>query len=89
MIGTTPRVVETPGVSTRNRLPLLEPWLYLSPALLLIALVMIVPLIVGLSYAFQDIQILNPFKKGWVGLKNFEALWADRNFWRALGNTFY
>ncbi|MFO1038401.1 MAG: sugar ABC transporter permease [Geminicoccaceae bacterium] len=76
-------------MSTRNRLPLLEPWLYLSPALLLIALVMIVPLIVGLSYAFQDIQILNPFKKGWVGLKNFEALWADRNFWRALGNTFY
>ena len=65
----------------------LEPWLYLSPALLLIALVMIVPLFVGISYAFQEIAILNPFKKGWVGLAHFEALIADRTFYRALGNT--
>ena len=65
----------------------LEPWLYLSPALLLIALVMFVPLIVGLSYAFQDIRILNPFAGGWVGLAHFETLLGDRVFYRALANT--
>jgi multiple sugar transport system permease protein len=64
-----------------------EPWLYLSPALVMIALVLFVPLIVGLSYAFQDIQILNPFKTGWVGLAHFEALARDRNFYRSLVNT--
>jgi multiple sugar transport system permease protein len=65
----------------------LEPYLYLSPALVLIGLVLFVPLIVGLSYAFQDIQILNPFKTGWVGFAHFEALARDRTFYRALGNT--
>jgi multiple sugar transport system permease protein len=65
----------------------LEPYLYLSPALILLALVMFVPLIVGLSYAFQNIQILNPFATGWVGLAHFETLMRDRIFYRALGNT--
>ena len=50
---------------------------------------MFVPLIVGLSYAFQDIQILNPFATGWVGLAHFEALLGDRIFYRALGNTLW
>jgi multiple sugar transport system permease protein len=67
----------------------LEPYLYLSPALILLALVMFVPLIVGLSYAFRDIQILNPFATGWVGLAHFEALLDDRIFYRALGNTLW
>src|SRR5919108_430497 len=67
----------------------LEPYLYLSPALILLALVMFVPLIVGLSYAFRDIQILNPFATGWVGLAHFEALLDDRTFYRALGNTLW
>ena len=69
---------------------LLEPYLYLSPALILIALVMVVPLIVGLSYAFQNIAILNPFKTGFVGLDHFETLlFEDRIFWRSLGNTLW
>ena len=50
---------------------------------------MFVPLIVGLSYAFQDIQILNPFATGWVGLAHFEALLGDRIFYRALVNTLW
>ena len=67
---------------------LLEPYYYLSPALILIALVMFVPLIVGLSYAFQNIAILNPFKSGFVGLANFETLlFRDKVFWRSLLNT--
>ena len=65
----------------------IEPYIYLSPALVLIALVMFVPLIVGLSYAFQNIQILNPFATGWVGMAHFEALLGDRIFYRALANT--
>ena len=56
---------------------------------MLIALVMFVPLIVGLSYAFRDIQILNPFATGWVGLAHFETLLGDRIFYRALGNTLW
>jgi multiple sugar transport system permease protein len=70
-----------------RRLAWLEPWTYLSPALALIALLMLVPLVVGMSYAFQQLQLLNPFKRGWVGLANIEAVLRDPVFWNALGNT--
>jgi multiple sugar transport system permease protein len=49
---------------------------------------MLLPLAVGISYAFQQVQLLNPFKKGWVGLANFAAVGRDHIFWEALGNTF-
>jgi multiple sugar transport system permease protein len=65
----------------------LEPYLYLSPALLLLALVMFVPLLVGLSYAFRSIQLFNPFATGWVGFAHFRALIDDRAFWHALFDT--
>lgn len=65
----------------------LEPWLYVSPAVILIAAIMLVPLAVGISYAFRDIQLLNPFGGGFVGLDNFRAVFADPNFWNALQNT--
>jgi multiple sugar transport system permease protein len=80
-----------PAVPPRQRVgrrfAWLEPWTYLSPALVLIALLMLVPLVVGMSYAFQQLQLLNPFKRGWVGTANLEAVLRDPVFWNALGNT--
>lgn len=74
-----------PGSFRRALGNALEPWLYLSPAIILLTLSMLVPLIVGLSYAFQN---FGPFgKPTWAGLKNFETLLGDANFWRALKNT--
>jgi multiple sugar transport system permease protein len=70
-----------------RRLAVLEPWTYLSPALALIALLMLVPLVLGMSYAFQQLQLLNPFKRGWIGFANLEAVFRDPVFWNALGNT--
>ncbi|MCP4381458.1 MAG: sugar ABC transporter permease [Hyphomicrobiales bacterium] len=66
---------------------LIEPYLYLLPAVLLIGLVLLVPLIIGIAYSFQSIQLLRPFNDGWVGLENFQTLWDDAKFWIALRNT--
>ncbi len=66
-----------------------EPWLYSSPALILIIAVMLVPLALGVSYAFRDVRLLNPFSGGFVGLQHFEALASDKNFARALKNTLW
>lgn len=66
-----------------------EPWLYTAPALILIVAVMLVPLVLGVSYAFRDIKLLNPFSGGFVGLKHFEALATDQAFRTALANTLW
>ena len=68
---------------------MVEPYLYVGPAILLIGLVILFPLIVGISYSFQSIVLLKPLDTGWVGLRNFETLWSDRKFWIALENTFW
>ncbi|WVX51151.1 Trehalose transport system permease protein SugA [Roseobacter fucihabitans] len=68
---------------------MVEPFLYLSPAIVLIATVMLIPLTIGISYSFQSIELLNPFNTGWVGFENYQQLWSDRKFWIALENTFW
>jgi multiple sugar transport system permease protein len=66
-----------------------EPWLYSAPSLILIVAVMLVPLVVGISYAFRDIQLLNPFSGGFIGLEHFRDLSKDAAFYTALKNTLW
>lgn len=64
-----------------------EPWLYASPAVILLSAILLVPLVIGISYAFRDIQLLDPMSGGYVGLSHFSEIWNDANFWNALRNT--
>jgi multiple sugar transport system permease protein len=66
-----------------------EPYLYSAPALILIVAVMLVPLVLGMSYAFRDIQLLNPFSGGFIGLDHFRTLSQDKAFFGALKNTLW
>jgi len=66
-----------------------EPYLYSAPSLILIIAVMLVPLVVGVSYAFRDIQLLNPFSGGFVGIEHFRELSQDKAFYGALKNTLW
>lgn len=68
---------------------MVEPYLYLSPAIVLIALVMLVPLFIGISYSVQAINLLRPAQSGFVGLDNFEKLASDAHFWTAFVNTLW
>jgi multiple sugar transport system permease protein len=78
------------GSARKRRIaPALEPYLYAAPALFLIVTVMLVPLVLGISYAFRDVRLLNPFSGGYVGLEHFEALARDAAFARALKNTLW
>jgi multiple sugar transport system permease protein len=67
----------------------LEPYLYTAPAVILIVTVMLVPLVIGITYAFRDIRLLNPFSGGFVGLQHFAKLWNDEDFLLALENTVF
>jgi len=80
-----------PAVATRRPLFRLvragEPWFYASPAVLLIVVVVLAPLALGISYAFRDVRLLNPFSGGFVGVAHFRELAVDPAFRGALINT--
>ncbi|MGO4569384.1 carbohydrate ABC transporter permease [Rhizobium sp. 2YAF20] len=67
----------------------IEAYLYSAPALILIVAVMLVPLVLGISYAFRDIQLLKPFSGGFIGLEHFRELAKDKAFYGALQNTLW
>lgn len=48
---------------------------------------MVVPLIIGLSYAFRDLTLLDPLSGNYIGFDHFRDIWSDANFWNALHNT--
>lgn len=64
------------------------PWLLLTPALLLVCGVLLVPLGVGVSYAFRSMSMDNVFgEAGFAGLDNFRTLVGDPKLGAVLGNT--
>ena len=64
-----------------------EPWLYAAPSLVLILTILLVPLGIGISYAFRNLVLLDPFSGEWIGTAHFVEIWNDSNFWNALRNT--
>ncbi len=64
----------------------LTPYLFLTPALLAIAIFVLYPIFAVVYYSFTDYTIVNP--PVWVGLRNYSSLIHDTTFWRALGHSF-
>jgi putative chitobiose transport system permease protein len=62
------------------------PYLFLAPALVLLGIFVIYPIIAVIYYSFTDYDIVRP--PVWVGLENFQNLFADSTFWLALTHSF-
>jgi putative chitobiose transport system permease protein len=62
------------------------PYLFLTPALLVIAVFVLYPMVAVFFYSFTSYDIVTPPK--WVGLKNFQDLIVDPIFRLALRNSF-
>jgi len=62
------------------------PYLFLTPALLVIGIFILYPIFAVAYYSLTDYSIVTP--PVWVGLKNFQALIHDDVFWLALRNSF-
>jgi multiple sugar transport system permease protein len=81
-------VAEIPhDVARRGRLAVvLEPWTYLSPALLIIATVLVVPLVIGISYSLRK---FSAFRSEYVGLGQYRTMLDDEVLHGALFNTLW
>lgn len=86
-IAGTPSAAARKG--TRGWGAVAEPYFYAAPALLVIAAVMLMPILLGISYAFRDIRLLNPASGGFVGFAHFEELARDQVFRGTLFNTLW
>jgi multiple sugar transport system permease protein len=60
--------------------------LFLLPAVLYIALLVAVPFVLAIGFAFSDVTTGDP-SFDWVGFDNFSAIFHDPVFWRSLRNT--
>ncbi len=64
------------------------PFLLLSPALLVLAFVVLLPLLFSLYTSFTPYKMTRPDTLWeFVGLRNYERLMADTQFWIAFGRT--
>ena len=63
-----------------------ESYAFLSPTLLLLFVLMIVPIVMVIGYSFQSNAILKK-SSSFVGIDNYIAILTDPGFWNATSNT--
>src|SRR5688500_1691076 len=80
-----PTAVPVGRARLADREGLLAP-LFLLPAVVYIIALVGIPLLLALAFAFSDVTVGDP-SLDWVGLRNFDAIFDDPVFWRALRNT--
>lgn len=61
-------------------------WLFLTPAIGLLALFVFLPMMNAVRISLHSWDLLTEMK--WTGLSNFLALLQDKDWWAALGRTF-
>ncbi len=63
------------------------PYLLVAPALAVVLAVVFVPAINAIAMSFQSYDLRRPSSIGFIGLKNYAAVFADPLFWRATLKT--
>ncbi|WP_421726694.1 carbohydrate ABC transporter permease [Bauldia sp.] len=66
----------------------MRPYLYIAPAIALFFLLMLFPMAMVFRYSVMDGAILSP-NPTFVGLQNFQQIFADPVFRLSIGNTLY
>ncbi len=67
-------------------------WMFVAPALIVIGLFFLLPVLAGLALSFTDFDIYalaDHHNLRVVGLRNYWSLLHTPLFWKSLGNTFY
>jgi multiple sugar transport system permease protein len=73
--------------SSRAAALLPERWRFITPALLAMVFVLLLPLLYALYLSFQHYVLTEPLERGFDGLGNYRAFVDDDRFWIATRNT--
>ena len=66
----------------------ITPYMYLAPAIILLTMLMLLPMIVVIRYSLLDNVIMNKHPV-FVGLRNYKSIFANEIFRLSVGNTLY
>ena len=86
---TEPDITQTANIGWEQRKRKFLPYAYLSPTLILLAALTVVPILTVFLYSLVDNVIVNPNPPQFVGLENYEEVLTNRKFRGALNNTMY
>ena len=64
-------------------------YLFVIPAVILLAAFLIYPALQTVRYAFTDYNIMRPDRIKFCGFNNFAELFRDGDFWKAVANTLH
>lgn len=64
-------------------------YLMVAPALIIIILITIYPILKTFWYSLQDMQLQDPDSTRFIGLGNYTKMIKEPIFWESLGNTVY
>jgi fructooligosaccharide transport system permease protein len=76
-------------LSARKKKEAIAGYAFLAPALILLVVFVIVPMIMSIYYSFTDYYLLSPQQKHFVGLSNYHYALSQQVFWQAFRNTLY
>src|SRR5690349_7557701 len=60
-----------------------------APAVVLLVVFFVVPVVLSLGLAFTNARLVSPRPARFIGLDNFTTLLGDSLFWASLRNTLY
>ena len=84
-------IAPVPAPATRTR-RIAPGWWFVAPALLLIIVFFLGPVIAAIGLSFTDFDLYalaDPRAARWVGFRNYERVLHEPLFWQALRNTLY
>jgi len=64
----------------------ITPYLFLAPALIVITVFLLYPIVAVVYYSFTEYNIVTPPE--WIGIRNYQRLVTDPVFWLALKHSF-
>ncbi len=63
------------------------PYLFLLPNLLIFAIFIILPALIGIYYSFTDMTLFTFGSPDWIGLENYKTMFSNPDFMAAMWNT--